>query len=242
MPRGWRVDERRGDAASLHASWPGVEGSPGERTIAVCHVPSPSVVLGSTQPTEVLDPVEVARRRVGVARRRSGGGAVLVVPGEPVWVDLWVPAADPLWSDDVGRAFDWVGDSWVVALERLGLSGLAAHRSGTLACTAWSKQVCFGGIGRGEVLEGGRRKVVGLAQRRTRAGAWFHCACALQWDPRPLVELLALSREERVEAVGDLGEAAVGAADLAEASGTSPVDAAMVTAALLDALPTGSGS
>ena len=81
MPRGWRVDERRGDAASLHASWPGVEGSPGERAVAVCRVPAPSVVLGSTQPTEVVDPVRAARRRVGVARRRSGGGAVLVVPG-----------------------------------------------------------------------------------------------------------------------------------------------------------------
>ena len=147
-----------------------------------------------------------------------------------------------LWSDDVGRAFDWVGDTWVVALERLGLSDLAAHRSGTLACTAWSKQVCFGGVGRGEVVEGGRRKVVGLAQRRTRAGAWFHCACALRWDPGPLVELLALSRKERVDAVCDLRDAAVGVADLAETAGAGRVGAAQVTAALLDALPTGSGS
>ena len=41
---------------------------------------------------------------VEVVRRRSGGGAVLLLPGEFVWLDLVIPAGDPLWLDDVGQA------------------------------------------------------------------------------------------------------------------------------------------
>lgn len=236
MPPGWRIDERRAAASSLHASWPEVDASPGTRAAGICHVQSPAVVLGSTQPLGVVDPARAAGRGIGVVRRRSGGGAVLVDAGEPVWMDLWVPAGDPLWSDDVSRAFDWLGDAWVAALEGLGLTGLAAHRGG-LACTRWSRQVCFGGVGRGEVVDRDGRKLVGLAQRRTRAGAWFHCACALHWEPRPLVELLVLNPAERSEAVDDLVGAAVGAADLAGGVVAARVTSAAVIVALIDALP-----
>lgn len=237
MAPGWRVEERRGDAAGLHTSWRGIDRFSGQRGVALCLVTAPSLVLGSTQPLETVDRRRAARRGVSIARRRSGGGAVLVRPGDPVWIDLWVPVDDPLWSDDVARAFDWVGATWVAALERLGLADLAAHRSGSLDCTSWSKLACFGGIGRGEVFEGNRRKVVGIAQRRTRAGAWFHCACALRWEARPLVDLLALTPAERESAIRDLDDAAVGAADLATAANAGSIDAAGVTAALIDSLP-----
>jgi lipoate-protein ligase A len=234
---GWRVDERRGDAAVLHAHWPEVEMWPERRAVGVCRVPGPSVVLGSTQPFGVVEASRAARSGVMVARRRSGGGAVLVAPGEPVWVDLWLPATDPLWSDDVDRAFDWVGDSWVAALQSLDVHDLVAHRSGTRSCTSWSALVCFGGVGRGEVVTADGRKVVGLAQRRTRAGAWFHGACAMRWDPASLVELLSLQPSERDEAVLELEAAAVGVSDLAAEAGSPPIDGATVAAALIDALP-----
>ena len=44
----------------------------------------------------------------------------------------------------------------------------------------WATSVCFGGVGTGEVVTADGRKVVGLAQRRNRAGAWFHGACVRQ--------------------------------------------------------------
>lgn len=236
MASGWRLEERRGAAATLHASWPGADRSPGRRTVAHCRVARPAVVLGSTQPTDVVDAARASRRGVEVARRRSGGGAVLVAPGEPLWIDLWVPSTDPLWRGDVGHAFDWVGDTWVAALGQLGVPGPTVHRSGPVACTRWSRQVCFGGIGRGEVMVEGR-KVVGLAQRRTRAGAWFHCACALRWEAGPLVDLLALTATERAAARRDLAAAATGVADLR--SGGAVLTDDDVAAALLGALPTG---
>ena len=179
----------------------------------------PGLVLGSTQPESTIDAGRAASVGVAVARRRSGGGAVLVVPGDPVWIDVWIPRADPLWHEDVGRAFDWLGHTWVRALETLGVHGVSAHGQGALATTRWSGLVCFGGVGAGEVVTATGSKVVGLAQRRNRDGALFHGACVLHWDAQPLVELLALSDPDRAAAGRQLAEAAQGVADIRRAEG-----------------------
>src|SRR5439155_11021273 len=94
------------------------------------------LVLGSTQPDEVVDAARAASADVPVARRRSGGGAVLVRPGETVWVDVSVPRSDVLWDDDVHRAFLWLGAAWVAALAALGVA--AIRHEGAASCTAWS--------------------------------------------------------------------------------------------------------
>lgn len=189
----------------------------------------PAVVLGSAEDPAHVDPARAAAAGMEVARRRSGGGAVLLLPGSVVWADVVVPAGDPLWERDVGRAAWWVGEAWARALEALGAAGPAAavevHRGG-LVRSAWSDRVCFAGLGPGEVRVGGR-KVVGVSQRRTRAGAVFQCAALLGWDPAPLVDVLALpGASARAQAVAELAEVATGLGR----------DAAEVEAALLDAL------
>lgn len=237
MSSAWRVEERVGEASVLHAGWPSVEADPARRALSVCRVASTAVVLGSTQSDSVVDGDQALAGGVSVARRRSGGGAVLVTAGEPAWIDAWVPAGDALALPDVARAFDWLGDTWVEALGRVGVDGLAAHRGGYLTCTRWSSLVCFGGVGSGEVVTDDGRKVVGLAQRRNRDGAWFHSACVLRWDPRPLVDLLALARSEKEAAVSGLGAAVIGAADLAGQRGIGRPDAADLASALIASLP-----
>ncbi len=237
VPEGWEVEERVGDAARLHADWPAAEARPGQRAVAICRVTAPALVLGSTQPESVVDRARAAADGVGVARRRSGGGVVLVRPEDPAWIDVWVPAADPLWREDVGRAFDWLGDAWVDALHRVGITGVAARRQGYLSCTRWSTLVCFGGVGTGEVVTDDGRKVVGLAQRRNRAGSWFHCACALRWDPAPLVGLLSLAPAEREAAVSELGAAVVGVLDLAGEVGGRSTRGPEIADALIRSLP-----
>lgn len=168
------------------------------------------VVLGSTQPEAVV------ASGVRWLRRRSGGGAVLVEPGGLVWVDVFVPAGDPLWEDDVGRAFLWLGRAWADAL------GGAAVHEGPLVTTRWSPLVCFAGLGPGEVtLEGA--KVVGLCQRRTRAGALFQCAALLEWRPDRLLERLAVG--------------AAGAEELAGVARGVDADPEALTEGLLDRLP-----
>ena len=233
----WSIEEREGAAGGLHRWWPAVESDPSRRAVAVCRVSGPAVVLGSTQAPAVVDRARAEARGVEVVRRRSGGGAVLVVPGDPVWIDAWVPRGDRLWRDDVGRAFDWLGDAWTAALTSLGARGVSAHRDGFAACTRWSSLVCFGGVGTGEVVAADGRKVVGISQRRNRDGAWFHSAAVLRWDPTVLLEVLELSAEDRESARLDLAGAVVGAADLVGGAGGAGVEPASVVDALLEALP-----
>jgi lipoate-protein ligase A len=176
----WRLLRQRGPAAELFAP----RDYAGAATVVVCQAESDALVLGSTQPW-----VDVAD--MPVVRRASGGGAVLVGPGRVAWVDVFVPAGHPLWDDDVGRAFWFLGDAWAAALADLGAPGGVVHK-GRLVSSPYSRAVCFAGLGPGEVTRPGGGKAVGIAQRRTRAGALFQCAVALSWDAGLMARLLGL--------------------------------------------------
>ncbi|MGO9343896.1 MAG: hypothetical protein ACLP6E_15480 [Acidimicrobiales bacterium] len=191
MPPGgaWLVERRTGTAAELHEPWPD-EDLRADRVVAICDVVgSPTLVLGSSQ----ADP-GITGRRIGptaleTARRSSGGGAVLVAPGAQVWVDVWLPRGDGLWDDDIVRSSSWLGSAWSRALADVGVrrEDLAVH-SGRLARSSWSDLICFAGVGPGEVCWK-NRKLVGLAQRRTRAGARFHTMsplCAVRVSQLPV--------------------------------------------------------
>jgi len=187
----WRVARDLSSAAEFHAR---DVPEPASRAAWVCDTTGPALVLGSAQPDARVDRVACAAAGVEVVRRRSGGGAVLVAPGEVLWVDLVLPARDPLWRDDVGQAFLWVGEAWAAALAELGVTP-DVHR-GALVRNRWSADVCFAGIGPGEVTVAGR-KVVGISQRRTRAAARFQCAAIARWAPDELLALLRLDPTER---------------------------------------------
>ncbi len=229
------VDERVASPTELHASWPATEHHPGVKRLAVCHPTQPAIVLGSTQSSDVVDADAAQVAGMDVVRRRSGGGAVLVTPDDPVWVDLWLPVGDPLWRADVTGAFGWVGAAWAAALGHHGLAGLEVQGSGPGACTSWSSLICFGGVGAGEVSIRGR-KVVGLAQRRNRSGAWFHTACVRHWDPTLLVEMLDLPSGKRAAAVEGLAGAVTGVTDEVTARGGSAPTGASLVAAFVDSL------
>ncbi len=179
------VERHRGSATDLHGL---VMPDDGKRRIWVLDVTGPTVVLGSTQAVDVVDRSAADRHGVEIARRRSGGGAVWVSPDEPVWIDVLLPRTDPLWTDDVGAAFLPVGRAWAAALAAVGVAGATVHE-GPMRRTDWSDLVCFSGTGPGEVLLDDS-KVVGISQRRTRAGARFQCAIPRRWDPAPLRSVL----------------------------------------------------
>jgi lipoate---protein ligase len=199
----WRVDTLAGPAGRLLQP-PGGH----ERSIRFLLPDDQAVVLGSTQPESHVDAAAAARAGMAVLRRRGGGGAVVVGPGQVLWADVMLPAGDPLWSADVGRAFWWLGDLWVSALAAAGVNGAAVWRGG-LVRSPWSDRVCFAGLGPGEVTVGGV-KVVGLSQRRTRAGAHFQCAVPIVWQPEALLSVMALPAEVRGEAAEQLAGRAMG--------------------------------
>lgn len=207
---GWIVEHHRGPADELHALEVPDDGT---ARVWVLEATGPAVVLGSTQREDVVDARAAADAGVAVVRRRSGGGAVWVAPGDPHWVDVIVPRAHPLWTDDVGRAFLPIGRAWRQALSTVGVDGTRLHED-RLACGPLGGTVCFAGRGPGEVLLRDA-KLVGISQRRTRAGARFQCAVPVEWDPAPLAAVLSPRPDvEALAAVGTGLGSAISRADL----------------------------
>jgi lipoate---protein ligase len=191
----WSVERLTGSATELHSR---ALPDPVERAAWILEAAAPALVLGSTQPWIDVPALEVCRRR-------SGGGAVLVRPREVLWIDVLLPRGDPLWDDDVARATHWLGETWRDAL------GVGLVHTGEMIRTLWSSAICFAGVGPGEVLVDGA-KLVGISQRRTRAGARFQCAVMRTWDPSELARIFAPSEWREVADL--LDPVAVGIADL----------------------------
>jgi len=204
--RVWRVLERRDSPAVLHRDVPDPLD---ERLACVCLPTSPAVVIGSAQAASDFDGERLAASGLELVRRRSGGGAVLVAPRRQLWLDVFLPSGDALAESDVGKSFFWLGDAFAGALARvLGKSerqaAIEVHR-GPAQRTPWSKVLCYGALGAGEVTVAGR-KVVGMSQRRDRSGAWIHSMAQLAAGAGDLAELLVGSASERAEARAVLEE------------------------------------
>lgn len=185
-----------GDAGDFHLRDPLPE-----RSATFLDVTRPTLVLGSAQPAHSVDGRVAAALGVEVVRRRSGGGAVLLVPGEFVWLDLVVPAGDPLWLSDVARAMLWVGELWSDALGEIGVEG-RVHEGG-LEGGPWARHVCWTSKGTGEVIAPvGGAKLVGVSQRRTRSWARFQTMVHLRWRPEWVAALVTPPRPTSADLAG----------------------------------------
>lgn len=181
----WTIGTRRDTVSTLHGLVPD-----GHIRLAEWYeVARPALVLGSAQRDDVVDAEACAAAGIDVVRRRSGGGVVLLMPDESLWLDVVVPRSDPLWHDDVAAAMWWLGDVWCEALAACGIEGATVHR-GALEHTEWSRLVCFDGTGAGEVVVDGH-KAVGISQRRTRDWLRLQSSVHLAWRPQLLVSLLS---------------------------------------------------
>lgn len=181
----YRVVRRTSTAAEFHAL---AIPEPAVAELWLHEITTPALVLGSTQGDEVVDLAACARAGVDVVRRRSGGGAVLLLPGEVVWVDVILPAGAPGWSDDVHRPMVWLGEHLRAAFAASGVVGTEVH-TGAMISTPASRLVCFDGLGPGEVvLEGA--KLVGISQRRTRSAARLQACWYSHHDAAVLPRLL----------------------------------------------------
>lgn len=205
-PAPWSIIERTGSVRSLHGI---AAGSRPRREVCIMRPVAGALVLGSGQRPGVVNAAAARRHGLMVVRRRSGGGVVLVSAADLLWVDIGVPRDDPLWHPDVGAAFLWLGHLWRRVLAACGIA--AEFHEGGHEPGSWGSLVCFAGHGPGEVFVGGR-KVVGLSQRRGRAGARFQCGLLRRWDPALLAELLMPAAERRGVLERDLAACAAGLA------------------------------
>jgi lipoate---protein ligase len=161
-------------------------------------------VLGSTQPLASIDQAATAAFGADLVRRRSGGGAVFVAPGAQIWLDLFVPVGDPLYDLDVSRAAGFVGRLWRETLIELeGADAELVAYAGPLVSSPWSRLWCFSGLGPGEVIASGK-KLVGVSQRRSRAGSWFFTMACIELDSIRDASFLAGSEEWRSGLVREL--------------------------------------
>jgi lipoate-protein ligase A len=204
------------------------------RVAVVREVAHPTLVLGSTQPADLVSPAALRDRSVELVRRRGGGGAVYLEPGSHLWIDAWIPREDVLWAHDVSVAAEWVGQWWVEALVRVGVGGqggLSVH-TGRSVPGALGDLVCFAGRGPGEVFVDDR-KIVGVSQWRSREGALFSSCAYVEWDAEPLLDLLSFDEVTRSGLAVGLRGVAVGVGS----SSPSVSELAGVRERLIDAFP-----
>jgi lipoate-protein ligase A len=156
-------------------------------------IPAPAIVVGSTQDVaSTVDEVACAAAGVEVVRRRSGGGAVLLVPGEVEWIDVLITPGAPGWASDVHAPMIWLGEQLAAVIRELTACGpddVSINRAGMIR-SPWSALVCFDGLGPGEVSVDGR-KLIGLSQRRTRSVARLQCCWYSTYDADRIAGLLA---------------------------------------------------
>jgi lipoate-protein ligase A len=137
-------------------------------TMFVPRIERPLLVFGSSQSLDVLS--DAASEKVGLRRRKGGGGLVLLQP-EDVWVDWWIPANDEHWSKDVRESSVRAGVLWHDVLTPRVSLPVTVHR-GSLEGERAHRVVCFAGKGPGEVFVAGR-KAVGVTQWRVREGSFL---------------------------------------------------------------------
>ena len=157
--------------------------------IWVNHVAGPALVLGSTQrDLSIIDADECAQRGVDIVRRRSGGGAVLLLPSAVTWFDAIIPTGAPGWAEDVHSPMVWLGERFATACRSAGVTQTLTVNGNSMVRTEWSTLICFDGLGPGEVLLDGR-KLLGISQRRTRAALRLQCCWYHEVDSAALAGL-----------------------------------------------------
>jgi lipoate-protein ligase A len=179
----------------------------GRTTLELVSITSAMLVLGSSQPPDIL--AEGVESKVTVRRRRGGGGAVLLRPGD-LWVDLWIPADDPRFTRDVVAAAINFGIAWRNALASLGVSDLEVTSTNSAIHTDLDV-ACFAGRGAGEVFTAAG-KVVGLTQWRSREGSLLSTVLPLR-DSTDLVELLRAPPDELTTALEHPSLSSLGLSD-----------------------------
>jgi len=136
-------------------------------TVFVARVTRATLVLGGNQSADVVD---ISRDpTITLHRRRGGGGLVLLRP-EDLWIDWWIPQGDPRWSHDVRVSSVQVGGWWADALRAHTRGDVRVHQESLEGPVAF-RVVCFAGRGPGEVFVD-ERKTVGLTQWRVREGVF----------------------------------------------------------------------
>lgn len=181
---------------------------------------SDGLVLGFSQKLDTLNPAMRAVASLPIYHRRAGGTAVLVGP-HLLSLDAALPANHPLMLPDIVESYRWLGEAWVAALQRLGITARIvspdeAHAQRDLIKDAEVREretilrrACYGALSPYEVVVG-QRKVVGLDMIRRRQGSLLQAGVLLRWETETLAQWLGHTPEEQEVLRSGLRERAIG--------------------------------
>jgi lipoate-protein ligase A len=191
-----------------------------DSTMFVVCVERPTLVLGGSQSQEVIDTTRLGT--TPLVRRRGGGGLVFLQPDD-LWVDWWIPNNDARWSNDVHKSSLMIGEWWREFLRHYVAADIVVH-TGSLEGALAFRLVCFAGRGPGEVFVDGR-KAVGVTQWRVREGIFLssvvhaHESAAILEFLRSVPDGLAKSLDHQVLSTLGINNVDVAAEQLRALSG-----------------------
>lgn len=201
------------------------EAAPGVTPVLYWSQAKPAgVVLGFSQKPSLLNAHTLVERRLPVYHRRAGGTAVLVGP-HVLALDVVLPATHRLNLPDVVESYRWFGETWVRALDLLGIHARIVLPAEAHAQRALAKQeayraresvlrrACYASNSSYEVVVG-ERKLVGLDMIRRRQGSLLQAGILLHWESETLACLLGQTPEEQALLRQELPRRAVGLDEL----------------------------
>ncbi|WP_376793685.1 ligase [Thermogemmatispora sp.] len=186
----------------------------------------PGLVLGLSQKVAQLNREALQRLALPLYQRQAGGTAVLVGP-HLLALDVFLPPGHPFILPDVVESYRWLGETWVAALARLGITTRLVlptearaqqallKEPATAQREALLRRACYGSLSPYEVVAFDQRKVVGLTMIRRRTGSLLQCGLLLRWEVEPLALVLGLTDTEQAVLRSELPQRAVGLETLA---------------------------
>ena len=143
--------------------------APEEPTVRVYRWEPWTLSLGYFQRVEEGDLAPFAAAGFGVTRRSTGGGAIF--HADEVTYSVALPAGDPRIPRSLRGSYDWLHEAVREALAEFGVA--ADARGPGPAAEGPDPFFCFARTAAFDLVSGGR-KIVGSAQRRTRASFLQH--------------------------------------------------------------------
>ncbi len=182
------------------------------------------LVLGFSQKETILNPAALVEEALPIYHRRAGGTAVLVGP-DLLALDVVLPAEHPLLESDIVESYRWFGETWVRALQQLGIATRVvtptearaqrdlARQDEAREHEAVLRRACYASNSSYEVVVD-QRKIVGLDMIRRRNGSLLQAGILLSWQCERLAHLLGHTATEQNLLRRELPARAVGLDEL----------------------------
>ncbi|NNN20393.1 MAG: hypothetical protein HKL80_00120 [Acidimicrobiales bacterium] len=171
----------------------------GKNTLFQVRPSGPLIVFGKNQKVEDIDILKARKLGFRLARRKGGGSAVIVEPGNFLWFELTYWKQNKT-LEDPALELNLMGGILLEAMEMAlpALKGrLVINEKRNNAPNSWP-QWCFSSLGSGEIALD-QKKVLGMALYRNRERSTYFVGIPLNWDQNLHLELSIMDKNAELE-------------------------------------------